>query len=126
MKSSNDTGKARSRGVGEKGTLAVGGLAAVLASACCLGPLLLISIGLSGTWIGQLTRLEPYRPLFLGSSLVALVLAYRRIYRPVPACDTGEICTVPSVRRAYKALFWIVAALVLVAFGFPYIAPWFY
>jgi mercuric ion transport protein len=114
------------RNASEKGTLAVGGLAAVLASACCLGPLLLVSIGLSGAWIGQLTRLEPYRPLFLGASLVALVLAYRRIYRPVTTCEPGEICAVPSVRRIYKVLFWVVAALVLVAFGFPYVAPWFY
>lgn len=111
---------------GEKSTLAIGGLAAILASACCLGPLILVSIGLSGAWIGQLTRLEPFRPLFLAASLIALVFAYRRIYRAVAACQPGEVCAMPTVRRAYKRVFWIVVALVLIAFGFPYVAPLFY
>ena len=33
------------------GALFVGGLAAILASTCCLGPLLLVAVGLSGAWI---------------------------------------------------------------------------
>jgi mercuric ion transport protein len=110
----------------ERGTLAIGGLAAMLASACCLGPLILVSIGLSGAWIGQLTRLEPLRPFFLAVSLLALFFAHRRIYRSVDACRPGEICAVPVVRRGYKWVFWIVVALVLVAFGFPCVAPLFY
>ena len=110
----------------EKSSLAIGGLAAILASACCLGPLILVSIGLSGAWISQLTRLEPFRPWFLIVSVIALLFAYRRIFRPAAACLPGEVCAVPTVRRAYKWLFWIVAFLVLVAFGFPYAAPWFY
>lgn len=110
----------------ERSTLAIGGLAALLASACCLGPLILVSIGLSGAWIGQLTRLEPFRPWFLVISVIALAFAYRRIFRPAADCHPGEVCAAPSVRRAYRWLFWIVAALVLIAFGFPYVAPWFY
>ncbi|WP_329743437.1 mercuric ion transporter MerT [Dyella sp. A6] len=110
----------------EKSTLAIGGLAAVLASACCLGPLILISVGLSGAWIGQLTRLEPFRPWLLAISTIALVVAYRQLFHPAAACEPGKVCAVPSVRRAYHWLFWIVAALVLIAFGFPYVAPWFY
>lgn len=110
----------------EKSTLAVGGLAAVLASACCLGPLVLVALGLSGAWIGNLTLLEPYRPIFIGAALVALFFAYRRIYRPVADCKPGEVCALPQVRRSYKVLFWIVAALVLVALLFPYVLPLFY
>lgn len=112
--------------VGKKSSLAIGGLAAVLASACCLGPLILVSIGLSGAWIGQLTRLEPLRPWFLLISVIALVFAYLRIYRPAAACQPGEVCAIPAVRRAYKVLFWIVVALVVIAFAYPYVAPWFY
>ena len=110
----------------EKSTLAIGGLTATLASACCLGPLILVSIGLSGAWIGQLTRLEPLRPWFLSVSLVALGFAYWRIYRRPPACLPGEKCAAPAVRRMYKGLFWLVVALTTVAFAFPYAAPWFY
>ena len=99
---------------------------AVLASTCCLGPLVLVTLGVSGAWIGNLTALEPYRPLFLGAALIALFFAYRRIFRPVQVCRPGEVCAVPQMRRAHKVVFWIVAALVLVALAFPYVLPLFY
>ena len=110
----------------KSGVLALGGLAAILASTCCLGPLLLIALGFSGAWIGNLTKLEPYRPLFIAVALVALFFAWRRIYRPAEKCLPGEVCALPQTKRLYKALFWIVAALVLIALSFPYIAPYFY
>lgn len=101
-------------------------LAAVLASACCLGPLVLLMLGISGAWIGTLTALEPYRPIFIGAALVALYFAWRRIYRPAQTCKPGEVCAIPRVRSSYKTLFWAVAAGVLVALGFPYVLPLFY
>ena len=109
-----------------RGVLVAGGLAAILASTCCLGPLVLIALGFSGAWIGNLTVLEPYRPIFIGAALVALLFAYRRIWRPATLCKPGEVCAVPQVKRTYKILFWVVAALVLIALAFPYIAPFFY
>ena len=109
-----------------RGALGIGGLAAVLASICCLGPLVLVVIGISGAWIGNLTVLEPYRPIFLGAALVALFFAYRRIFRPAQACKPGEVCAVPQVKMAYKSIFWIVAVLTGGALAFPYILPLFY
>ncbi|OUM00682.1 mercuric ion transporter MerT [Variovorax sp. JS1663] len=109
-----------------RGALVAGGLAALLASTCCLGPLVLVTLGASGAWIGNLSALEPYRPLFLGAALVALFFAYRRIFRPVQDCKPGEVCAVPQVRRAYQLVFWIVAALIVVALAFPYVLPLFY
>lgn len=106
--------------------LVAGGLAAILASTCCLGPLVLIALGFSGAWIGNLTVLEPYRPIFIGGALIALFFAYRRIFRPAQVCKPGEVCAVPQVRTTYKLLFWVVAALALVALGFPYVLPLFY
>lgn len=106
--------------------LFVGGLAALLASSCCLGPLVLIMLGFSGAWIGNLTLLEPYRPIFLGAALVAMFFAWRRIYRPVQACKPGAVCAIAQVRSTYKLIFWVVAALVVVALGFPYVLPLFY
>lgn len=84
------------------------------------------NLGFSGAWIGNLTVLEPYRPLFIGAALVALFFAWKRIYRPVQACKPGEVCAIPQVRATYKLIFWIVAVLVLVALGFPYVVPFFY
>jgi len=108
------------------GPLLAGGLAALLASTCCLGPLVLVALGFSGAWIGNLTVLEPYRPYFIGAALIAMIFAWRRIYRPATACAPGDVCATSQVKAAYKVLFWIVAALVLVALTFPYIAPLFY
>lgn len=109
-----------------RGFLLAGGLAAIFASTCCLGPLVLITLGFSGAWIGSLTVLEPYRPIFIGAAMVALFFAWRRIYRPVQMCGPGDVCAMPQVRTTYKLIFWVVAALVLIALGFPYAMPFFY
>ena len=107
------------------GTLAAGAVAAVLASACCLGPLLLVGLGVGGTWLANLRALEPYRPWFLGAALVALGLAWRRIFRPA-RCHPHDVCAQPTVRRAYKLVFFAVTGLIAIGLGFPYIAPFFY
>lgn len=120
-----ETGEGGSNRTGS-GALLVGGLAAILASTCCLGPLVLIALGLSGAWIGNLTLLEPYRPFFIAGALVALFLAGRRIFRPAQACQPGEVCALPRTRLVYKIVFGIVLALVLVALVYPYLAKLFY
>jgi len=111
---------------GGRGALLTGGVAALLASTCCLGPLVLITLGFSGAWIGNLTLLEPYRPVFIAVALVALFFAWRRIWRPAAVCAAGEVCATPSISRAYKPLFGLVALLVLLALVFPSLAPLFY
>lgn len=109
-----------------RGALFAGGVAALLASTCCLGPLVLVSLGVSGAWIGNLAVLEPYRPLFITAALVALFFAWKRIFRPAQDCRPGEVCAIPQVRSTYKLIFWAVAALAVVALGFPYVLPLFY
>ncbi|GAC1432906.1 MAG: hypothetical protein NVS1B11_00020 [Terriglobales bacterium] len=106
--------------------LFAGGVAAILASTCCLGPLVLVSLGISGAWMGNLTVLEPYRPVFIGVALIALFFAARSIFRPAHACQPGEVCAMPQTRGVYKFLFWICAALVVVAIAYPYVARFFY
>ena len=106
--------------------LFAGGVAAILASICCLGPLLLLMLGFSGAWIGNLTALEPYRPFFVAAAIMTLFFAYRQIFRPVAACQPGEVCAVPQVRATYRALFGLVAVLILIAVSFPFVTPLFY
>ncbi len=110
----------------ESAALAAGGIAALLASACCLVPLLLVFLGLGGAWVSSFQALEPYRPAFIGVAVVALFFAYRRIFRPAAECKPGEVCALPETRRSRKVLFWAVAGLVGVALTFPYVAPLFY
>ena len=109
-----------------RSALAAGGIAAILASTCCLGPLVLVALGFSGAWISNLTVLEPYRPIFIGAALIALFFAGHRIFRPARECSPGDVCAIPQVKTAYKVIFWIVAVLVLVALAFPYVLPLFY
>jgi len=120
--------KEKSEFASQTGRLALfaGGVAAILASTCCLGPLVLVLLGFSGAWISNLTVLEPYRPLFIGAALAALFFAHRRIFRAATACKPEEVCAVPRVGTAYKMIFWGVAALVLIALAFPYVLPLFY
>jgi len=108
------------------GALFLGGLAAILASTCCLGPLVLVALGLSGAWIGNLTRLEPYRPFFIVGALIALFFAGRQIFRPAQTCNPGEVCAIPRARRIYKFLFVTVCVLVVIALAFPYVVKLFY
>lgn len=67
-------------------------IAAVIGSLCCVAPLVLITLGISGAWIGRLTAMEPYRPIFIGITGVFMALAFRQLY-VVP----------PDVRRATPA-----------------------
>lgn len=105
--------------------LLAAGVAALLASACCLGPLVLALVGVSGAWIGLLPGLEPYQPLFLIAAAIALIAAGRRIWRP-PACDDGRVCAAPAGKRAQKTIFVAIAGLLAIVLGFPLIAPYFY
>lgn len=122
---SKDVSKVSNTG---KATLIGGAVASLLASLCCLGPLVLVMLGVSGAWIGNLTALEPYRPVFIGVALVCMALAYRHIYRAPAAttCEPGTLCALPQTNRLYKRLFWAVSALVLFALVFPYLMPLFY
>lgn len=101
-------------------SLMAAALAALLASACCLGPLALVLLGVSGAWIGNLTALEPYRPFFIGGALIAMFFAWRHIYRAPRDCGPDELCAVPRVKTAYKVLFWCVVVMIVIALFFPY------
>ena len=107
-------------------SLIAGGLAAILDSACCVGPLVLVMLGFGGAWMSHLQVLEPFRPIILGLAIIFLGLAYRKIWRPATVCAPGTLCAVPRTQALYKALFWIVALLIIASISSPYIAPFFY
>jgi len=86
----------------------------------------LIAIGLSGAWIGNLAKLEPYRPIFIGIALAAMFFGWRAIYRPATECNPDDVCALPKTKRIYKVLFWMVAILALIALSFSYLPPFFY
>jgi mercuric ion transport protein len=72
-----------------KGSLAAGVLAAIGASVCCVVPLVLLTLGIGGAWIANLTALEPMRPWLTAATLVFLGLAFRRLYLQPQVCVPG-------------------------------------
>lgn len=105
--------------------IAAGGiLGALAASTCCILPLVLFSLGISGAWIGQLTALSPYQPIFIALTVLCLGYGYWLVYqKPKQACEDGMACARPLPNRLVKTLLWLATILVLVAFAWPYIVP---
>lgn len=96
-----------------------------LASSCCLGPLILLSPGVSEVWVGNLTMLVPLQPAFVAVAWVALFFGYKRIWAPT-ACAAGQMCATPTASLSYKVLFCLITGIDIADLGFPILAPWFY
>jgi mercuric ion transport protein len=117
---------------GRKGLLASGSvIGAVLASSCCILPLVLFSLGISGAWMSNLTALEPYQPYFIVFTMVMLGVGFYTVYRKpktacsADACGTQGYCGTPLADRVIKIALWSATALVVLALAWPYVAPLF-
>lgn len=108
-----------------KGSLVASVLAAVGASVCCVGPLVLLTLGIGGAWVANLTALEPLRPWLIALTLLFLGLAFRRLYLQPQVCEPGTACAEPVVARRQRLIFWIVALALLVLLSVPGLAPLF-
>lgn len=109
-----------------KSSLFAGVIAAIGASVCCVGPLILLALGISGAWVGNLTAMEPYRPLFIGLTLLFLWLAFRKLYLVPPTCELGTPCADPRTIKRQRLTFWIVTVLLIGLLAVPSLAPLFY
>lgn len=116
QQASNENRKAR--------MIAAGGiLGAIAASTCCIVPLILFSLGISGAWIGNLTALEPYKPIFIIMTLGFLGYGYWMVYRKPKACAEGEACARPLPNKLVKTALWGATFLIIVAIFWNWIAP---
>jgi mercuric ion transport protein len=100
-----------------------GAVAAVIGSLCCVAPLILLTLGISGAWISQLTALEPYRPIFIGVMLLFIGLAFRRLYIIPAQCASGEACADPMLQRRQRQIFWVIVVSLGALIAFPWYAP---
>jgi mercuric ion transport protein len=123
---------ARTRGKADRssakaGLASAGGILAALgAASCCVVPFALFTLGISGAWIGNLTALEPYQPIFAAVTVGCLGYGFYHVYRkPKVACAEGSYCAKPSSARGAKIGLWTAVVLVVVALGFPKLAPLF-
>ena len=109
-----------------KGSLVASSLTAIGASVCCVGPLVLLALGVGGTWVGALTMMEPLRPLFIGLTLLFLGLAFRKLYLVPQVCTPGTPCADPRTLVRQRLVFWIVSVLLLGLLAVPWLAPLFH
>ena len=100
-------------------------LAAIGASVCCVGPLLLLSLGIGGAWMSTLTSMEPVRPFFLILTLVFIAMGFRKLYLIPAKCEEGEACAVSNVIGRQRLIFWMGSALIMMLLLFPWYAPFF-
>ena len=111
----------------ERGTtlMAAGGLlGALAASSCCILPVVLFSLGISGAWIGNFTLLAPYQPYFLAATAAFLGTGYWLAHRASKrACVEGEAFARPLPSRLIKIVLVVATVLVLAALGFDFLAP---
>jgi mercuric ion transport protein len=110
---------------GRQRLVAVGGvLGALAASSCCIIPLTLFSLDIGGAWIGNLTALAPYKPLFVAGTAGVLGYGFHLVYwKPRRACADDIACPRPIPNRLVQLALSIATALVIAAFAFDYIAP---
>lgn len=97
-------------------------VAATAASVCCIGPVVAAVLG-AGALGAASTRFEPYRPWFLGLTMILLGVGFTSAYRREPACADGS-CPPPS-RRSARIVLWIAVVLVGLLAMFPYYMKWF-
>jgi mercuric ion transport protein len=103
-------------------------LVAFLASLCCLGPLVLgaLGVGVGATGVlagtaGALKALLPYRPYFIGLTVVLFGVAFYVSYRqPTTTCAPGSRCASATGTRLNRTILWVVAAVALGVILAPY------
>ena len=99
-------------------------LGALAASSCCILPLMLFSLGVSGAWIGNFTQLAPFQPYFIAATIACLGYGYWLVYRSSKvACGEGEACVRPIPSRLVKVGLILATVLVVAAIGFDFLAP---
>lgn len=102
----------------------VGGVGTAVGSAlCCAGPLVAVSLGVSGA--GLASTFEPLRPYFLGATGLFLFGGFYMLdQEEKKACDPAKPCAEPRVRRRMKAMLWIATVVAAVFATYPTWSEW--
>ena len=90
-------------------------LTAILASFCCIGPLILASIGMSG--LGFIGPIAKYRPIFIGITFALIGVSYYFIYGRKEPCCPGESC---KRRWTQEVPLWVITAIAVGLVAYAY------
>jgi len=93
-------------------------VAAILSSACCWLPLVLIGVGVSASGVAGF--FEAYRVHFLAVTALLLGAGFYFVYVRKPECAPGEACAPnPKIQRFNRVMLWTATVLVLGFASFP-------
>lgn len=93
--------------------------AAVVASFCCILPIVFALTGFS--ILGASAVFDAWRPYLLGVTFGLLALGFYVAYRPTrQECSPDSTCAMPKTNRSGRLLLWLAAAAVILFAAFPY------
>lgn len=93
-------------------------ITAILATACCIGPFIVVVLGI-GT-ATAFSKFEAYRPYFMLITIVIWGVAFYKLYLKPDDCKEGDICSMPQFKQKQRLLFWIATVLIVGIVTFPY------
>ena len=104
--------------------LNTGGASAVLASICCLGTFLLITLGFSSAKILYLLTFADWsRPFFILVALASVIYSYNGVWGSTSTCTAKGGCINQKEIMMYKCYYIFVISLVVTVLMLPYFGP---
>ena len=93
--------------------------AAIVASFCCILPIVFALTGFS--ILGASALFDAWRPYLLGLTFGLLGLGFYTAYRPrKEECAPGSACALPATKRSGRLILWLATAVVILFAVFPY------
>ncbi len=127
--SNSDSGSAASsRSKSPTSWFAAGSIfAAIIASFCCILPIVFALTGFS--ILGASALFDTWRPYLLGLTFGLLGLGFYFAYRPrKEQCAPDSVCAMPATKRSGRLMLWIATGAVILFAAFPYysgqVAEW--
>lgn len=105
----------------KSGLLLTGALgAALVASLCCILPLVAAGLGVAG--FAAASWFAPWRPYLMVLTFALLGVGFYFAYRPrrEETCEPGSACETTPVGRWNRAALWIATVFVVALAAFPY------
>lgn len=105
--------------VSSVGTIVV----SLLASSCCIGPVIFVLFGTSAGFLSKLTFLNPVRPYLLGAAFVMLSYSFWKLYLRKKTIACACEADLRS-RRIARGIFWAGFAALVFAASFQKVVLW--
>lgn len=117
----------RSPGSGTIGRASIlGALVTVVAgSLCCVVPFVLVSAGITGSWLGALQIFEPYRLALNVAAVASLIVGWSVYVWNRKACTTAGRCASSARSRRTEIGLTLASVLVALLIAAPYLIAYF-